>query len=78
MLQRARAKLRPAARSALVLPAKSQSGFIEEIDHEIWEIQRLTVQKRTNEFIPVFDESESLVNRYILQLEARNISNFFL
>jgi Replication protein len=56
-----------------VLPAKSQSHFIEEIDHETGEIQRLTVDKRSKEFVPVFDENESLVNRYILQAEARKI-----
>jgi hypothetical protein len=38
------------SKSALVLPAKSQSGFFEEIDQETGEIQRLTVKKRTKEF----------------------------
>ena len=62
-----------AARSALVLPAKSLGRFLEEIDQETGEIQRLTVEKRTKELVPVFDESEHLINRYVLQSEARNI-----
>ncbi len=61
------------AKAPLVLPAKSQSQFFEEIDKETGEIQRLTLEKRTKEIVPFFDESEHLINRYVLQSEARNI-----
>ena len=39
------------AESALVLPAKSQSGFIEEIDQLTGEIQQLTPNKSFSELI---------------------------
>lgn len=37
----------------MVNPAKSRSGFFEQIDQLTGEIQRLTVEKRTSEFVPV-------------------------
>jgi hypothetical protein len=61
------------AKAPLVLPAKSRSDFTEDYDHETGEIQRLTFKKSSSEFVPVFDPSESLINRFALQAEARNI-----
>ena len=42
------------AKSALVLPAKSQSGFLESIDKNTGEIQQLTPGKTPSEYNKVF------------------------
>ena len=69
VLQRARAKLRPAARSALVLPAKSQSGFLESIYKNTGEIQQLTAGKSPSEYKKVFCSDESYKNSERLPIE---------
>ena len=56
-----------------VLPAKSQSQFLESIDKNTGEIQRLVPGKEPSEFKRLFDADESLINRFILQAEARRI-----
>ncbi|MDP1595175.1 MAG: protein rep [Gallionella sp.] len=61
------------AKSALVLPAKSQSQFLESIDKNTGEIQQLTPGKTPSEYNKVFCPDESLINRFILQSEARKI-----
>ena len=61
------------ASAPLVLPAKSQSGFLESINKETGEIQQLTAGKTPSEYKKVYCSDESLVNRYILQSEARRI-----
>ena len=42
------------AKSALVLPAKSQSGFLESIDKNTGEIQQLTAEKTLSAYKKVF------------------------
>ncbi len=61
------------ALAPLVLPAKSQSGFLESVDQNTGEIQRLETGKTPSDFKPVFVSEDALVNRYVLQAEAREI-----